>query len=121
MESPVQAGTIWAGSDDGLVHLSRDGGKNWSNVTPPSSIMPEWIQINSLEASPHDPATAYLAGTMYKWDDNRPYLYKTSDWQDLEEDHERHSRHRFHARHSRRSEQTRTALRGNRNRNVRVV
>ncbi|HZN06131.1 MAG TPA: hypothetical protein VFB65_05080 [Pyrinomonadaceae bacterium] len=80
MESPVQAGTIWAGSDDGLVHLSRDGGKNWSNVTPQNSIMPEWIQINSLEASPHDPATAYLAGTMYKWDDNRPYLYKTSDY-----------------------------------------
>ena len=80
MESPVQAGTIWAGSDDGVVQLSRDGGKNWSNVTPPSSIMPEWIQINSLEASPHDAATAYVAGTMYKWDDNKPYLYRTSDY-----------------------------------------
>ena len=80
MESPVQAGTIWAGSDDGLVHISRDGGKNWSNVTPGASIMPEWIQINSLEASPHDPATAYIAGTMYKWDDNKPYLYRTSDY-----------------------------------------
>lgn len=80
MESPVQAGTIWTGSDDGLVQLTRDGGKNWSNVTPPTSIMPEWIQINSLEASPHDPATAYLAATMYKWDDNKPYLYRTSDY-----------------------------------------
>ncbi len=80
MESPVQAGTIWVGSDDGLVHLSRDGGKNWSNVTPPKGIMPEWIQINSLEASPHDPATAYVAATMYKWDDNKPYLYKTTDY-----------------------------------------
>jgi photosystem II stability/assembly factor-like uncharacterized protein len=80
MESPVQAGTIWTGSDDGLVQLSRDGGKNWSNVTPPASIMPEWIQINSIEASPHDPATAYVAATMYKWDDNKPYLYKTSDY-----------------------------------------
>jgi photosystem II stability/assembly factor-like uncharacterized protein len=80
MESPVQAGTIWAGSDDGMVHLSRDGGKNWSNVTPPESIMPEWIQVNSLEASPHDPATAYVAGTMYKWDDNKPYLYRTTDY-----------------------------------------
>jgi len=80
MESPVQAGTIWTGSDDGLVHISRDGGKNWSNVTPPASIMPEWIQINSIEASPHDPATAYVAATMYKWDDNKPYLYKTSDY-----------------------------------------
>jgi photosystem II stability/assembly factor-like uncharacterized protein len=80
MESPVQAGTIWTGSDDGLVHVSRDGGKNWSNVTPDKNIMPEWIQINSLEASPHDPATAYIAATMYKWDDNKPYLYRTSDY-----------------------------------------
>ncbi len=80
MESPVQAGTIWAGSDDGLVHVSRDAGKNWANVTPPESIMPEWIQINSLEASPHDAGTAYVAGTMYKWDDNRPYLYRTNDY-----------------------------------------
>jgi len=80
MESPVQTGTIWAGSDDGVVSLSRDGGKNWSNVTPPTSIMPEWIQINSLEASPHDAGTAYVAATMYKWDDNKPYLYRTSDY-----------------------------------------
>jgi photosystem II stability/assembly factor-like uncharacterized protein len=80
MESPVQAGTIWAGSDDGMIHVSRDGGKNWSDVTPPKSIMPEWIQINSIDASPHDAATLYVAGTMYKWDDNKPYLYKTSDY-----------------------------------------
>jgi photosystem II stability/assembly factor-like uncharacterized protein len=80
MESPVQAGTIWTGSDDGLIHISRDGGKNWSNVTPPSSIMPDWIQINSIDASPHDAGTLYVAGTMYKWDDNKPYLYKTSDY-----------------------------------------
>ncbi|HET6973357.1 MAG TPA: hypothetical protein VFH96_04995 [Pyrinomonadaceae bacterium] len=80
MESPVQAGTIWAGSDDGLVHVSRDGGKNWSNVTPPKDIMPEWIQINSIDASPFDPGTAYVAATMYKFDDNKPYLYRTSDY-----------------------------------------
>ena len=80
MESPLQAGTIWVGSDDGLVNVTRDGGKNWSNVTPPAGIMPEWIQINSIEASPNDPATAYIAATMYKWDDNKPYLYKTSDY-----------------------------------------
>ena len=80
MESPVQAGTIWAGSDDGVVHVSRDGGKNWSDVTPPRSVMPEWIQINSIDASPHDAGTLYVAGTMYKWDDNRPYLYRTSDY-----------------------------------------
>jgi photosystem II stability/assembly factor-like uncharacterized protein len=80
MESPLTAGTIWVGSDDGLVQITRDGGKNWSNVTPPTSMMPEWIQINSLEASSHDPGTAYIAATMYKWDDNRPYLYRTSDY-----------------------------------------
>jgi len=80
MESPAQAGTIWTGADDGVVSLTRDGGKNWSNVTPPASIMPEWIQINSIEASPNDAATAYVAATMYKFDDNRPYLYKTNDY-----------------------------------------
>jgi len=78
MESPVRKGVIWTGSDDGLVHVTQDGGKSWSNVTPKD--MPEWIQINSIEASPHDPATAYFAGTMYKSDDFRPYLYKTSDY-----------------------------------------
>jgi photosystem II stability/assembly factor-like uncharacterized protein len=80
MESPVQAGTIWSGSDDGLVFVTRDGGKNWSNVTPPKDLMPEWIQINSLEASPFEPGTAYVAATMYKHDDYKPYLYKTSDY-----------------------------------------
>src|SRR5437868_434373 len=80
MESPVQAGLIWTGSADGLVYVSRDDGKNWSNVTPPTSVMPEWIQINSIEASPHDPGTAYVAATMYKFDDNKPYLYRTNDY-----------------------------------------
>jgi photosystem II stability/assembly factor-like uncharacterized protein len=80
IESPVQAGTIWTGSDDGLVYLTRDGGKNWSQVTPPKEIMPEWIQINSIEASPFDAGTAFVAATMYKFDDYRPYLYRTSDY-----------------------------------------
>jgi photosystem II stability/assembly factor-like uncharacterized protein len=80
MESPVQQGVIWTGSDDGVVQVTRDAGKNWSNVTPGKDLMPEWIQINSIEASPNDPATAYVAATMYKWDDNRPYLYKTRDY-----------------------------------------
>jgi photosystem II stability/assembly factor-like uncharacterized protein len=80
MESPVKAGVIWTGSDDGLVHVTQDGGKTWSNVTKNIKEMPEWIQINSLDASPHDAATAYIAATMYKSDDNRPYLYKTSDY-----------------------------------------
>jgi photosystem II stability/assembly factor-like uncharacterized protein len=80
MESPVQKGVIWSGSDDGLVQVTTDGGGNWSNVTPPKGLMPEWIQINSIEASPHNAGTAYVAATMYKWDDNKPYLYKTSDF-----------------------------------------
>ena len=80
MESPVQGGTIWSGSDDGLVYVTRDGGQNWINVTPAKEIMPEWIQINSLEASPFDAGTAYVAATMYKYDDFKPYLYKTSDY-----------------------------------------
>ncbi len=78
MESPVQKGVIWTGSDDGLVYVTRDGGKKWENVTPKE--MPEWIQINSIEASPHDAGTTYFAGTMYKSDDFRPYLYKTNDY-----------------------------------------
>ena len=77
-ESPLQKGVIWTGSDDGLVQLTRDNGKTWTNVTPKN--MPEWIQINSIEASPTDPATAYFAATMYKFDDFRPFLYKTDDY-----------------------------------------
>jgi hypothetical protein len=78
MESPVEKGTIWVGSDDGLVHITRDGGKNWQNITPPG--MPEWIQINSIDVSSIQAGTAYVAATMYKLDDFKPYLYKTSDY-----------------------------------------
>jgi photosystem II stability/assembly factor-like uncharacterized protein len=77
-ESPLEPGVLWVGSDDGLVHLSRDGGQSWSDVTPKG--MPEWIMINEIDASPLDKGTAYVAGTMYKWDDFRPYLYKTNDY-----------------------------------------
>jgi hypothetical protein len=80
MESPVQAGTIWVGTDDGLVQVTRDGGKKWDNVTPSKDLMPEWIQINSLDAGAFDAGTAYVAATMYKYDDYKPYLYKTSDY-----------------------------------------
>jgi hypothetical protein len=76
-ESPLQPWLIWAGSDDGLIHVTRDGGQHWTNVTPKE--MPEWIQINSIEASSHDAQTAYVAATMYKWDDFRPYLFVTHD------------------------------------------
>lgn len=71
-------GTIWVGSDDGLVHVTRDSGETWSNVTPPN--MPEWMQINCIAADPHRDGGAYFAGTRYKLDDFRPYLYRTEDY-----------------------------------------
>ncbi len=76
-ESPVRKGVWWAGSDDGLIHVTQDGEK-WDNVTPRD--LPEWIQINAIDASPHDAGTAYVAATKYKSDDFRPYLYKTTDF-----------------------------------------
>ncbi|HLW60798.1 MAG TPA: glycosyl hydrolase [bacterium] len=77
-ESPVQPGVLWAGSDDGLIHCSRDGGATWQNVTPAS--LPEWALISVIEPSPHDPGTAYVAATRYKLDDLHPYLLKTHDY-----------------------------------------
>ncbi|HLG99720.1 MAG TPA: hypothetical protein VKX49_25655 [Bryobacteraceae bacterium] len=77
-ESPLKKGLIWVGSDDGLVNVTQDGGKHWENVTPKD--LPQWIQINSIEASPQAAGTAYFAATMYKLDDFRPYLYKTTDY-----------------------------------------
>ncbi|GBD32603.1 Ycf48-like protein [bacterium HR33] len=70
---------IWTGSDDGLVHVTRDGGRNWRNVTPPDA--PPFIRINTIEASPHTPGKAYVAGIRYLVDnDRKPYLWKTSDY-----------------------------------------
>jgi photosystem II stability/assembly factor-like uncharacterized protein len=77
-ESPVKAGVIWTGSDDGLVQVTQDGGAHWTNVTPKG--IPEFIRINTVEASPFDAGTAYVAATMYQFDDNRPYMYKTTDY-----------------------------------------
>ncbi len=77
-ESPHEPGVLWAGSDDGLVHLTRDGGRSWTNVTPPE--LPPWSYVQTLEPSPHDPATCYLAATRYKLDDNTPYLFVTRDY-----------------------------------------
>ncbi len=77
VESPHKAGVFWAGSDDGLVHISEDNGKTWTNITPPD--LPEWALISIIEPSPHDPATAYVAATRYKSDDTTPYVYKTTD------------------------------------------
>ncbi len=77
-ESPLQKDLIWAGSDDGLVHITRDGGKNWTEVTPKE--MPEWSLVSLIEASPHDAGTAYLAIDRHRLDDLRPYIYKTADF-----------------------------------------
>ncbi len=77
-ESPIDSNVLWAGSDDGYVHVTRDGGKNWTKVTPPD--LPEFALISIIEPSPHSAAEAYVAATRYKLQDNRPYLYKTSDY-----------------------------------------
>ena len=76
--SPYEKGVIWAGSDDGLVHVTRDDGKSWQDVTPKG--IPEWIQVNAIDVSPQGKGGAYLAATMYKFDDFKPYLYRTSDY-----------------------------------------
>jgi photosystem II stability/assembly factor-like uncharacterized protein len=77
-ESPVQKDLLWAGTDDGLIHVSRDGGKNWANVTPKG--IPEWSLVSLIEASPHDAGTAFAAVDTHKLDDLKPYLFKTTDF-----------------------------------------
>ncbi len=79
-ESELEEGVIWCGSDDGLIHITRDGGESWKNVTPPPDIIPEWTMINSLEADPFNAGGLYVAATSYKSDDYKPYLYKTTDY-----------------------------------------
>ncbi|MBT8260306.1 MAG: glycosyl hydrolase, partial [Bacteroidia bacterium] len=77
-ESPLQEGLLWVGSDDGLIHVTKDSGKTWDNITPKG--MPEWMMINSIEPSAFDAGTCYIAGTKYKTGDFAPYLYKTTDY-----------------------------------------
>ncbi len=76
-ESPREAGTIWVGTDDGLVQVTRDDGQTWSDVTPDG--MGEGL-VNSLEASPHQPGGAYITLSRYKFNDYTPYIYKTADY-----------------------------------------
>jgi len=76
-ESPREKGVIWTGSDDGIVSLTRDGGKTWANITPAGL---EECLINCIELSPHDNATAYIATTRYKFNDFTPAIYKTSNY-----------------------------------------
>lgn len=77
-ESSLKEGLIWVGSDDGLIHVTKNGGKSWENVTPKN--IPDWTMINSIEPSAFDEGTCYVAGTRYKSGDFKPYLYKTTDY-----------------------------------------
>jgi len=76
--SKLEKGLIWVGSDDGLVHVTRDEGKNWTDITPKD--MPPFSRVSQIEASPHDAGTAYVAYDRHQNDDYRPYVYKTSDY-----------------------------------------
>ncbi len=77
-ESPLQKGMLWAGTDDGLIHLTRDDGKNWENVTPKD--MPDWSMVSIIDAGHFDAGTAYAAIDRHKLDDFNPVIYKTHDY-----------------------------------------
>jgi hypothetical protein len=77
-ESHHDANVLWAGSDDGLVHITKDGGANWENITPPD--LGDFTLVGMLDASHHDPATVYMAASRYRLDETRPMLYKTNDY-----------------------------------------
>ena len=78
VESSLEEGVVWTGSDDGLIHVTRDGGETWENVTPPGS--PKLNMINCIDVHPSRPGAAYIAATSYKFGDYKPYLYKTNDY-----------------------------------------
>ncbi|MEY3539471.1 MAG: hypothetical protein RL188_888 [Bacteroidota bacterium] len=77
-ESPLEKDLLWTGSDDGVISVSKDGGKTWANVTPKDA--PKWMMWNRVEVDPTRKGTAYFAGTRYKLDDFTPYIYKTTDY-----------------------------------------
>jgi photosystem II stability/assembly factor-like uncharacterized protein len=77
-ESPIEKDLLWTGSDDGLIHVSRDGGKTWEKVTPKN--VPKWMMWNAVDVDPFKKGAAYFTGTRYKSDDYTPYIYKTEDY-----------------------------------------
>ena len=79
-ESPKAKGVLWAGSDDGLVHVSRDGGENWLDVTKNIAGLPDWATVVCIEPSPFDAATAYVVVDNHRQEDSKPYLFKTGDY-----------------------------------------
>ena len=79
-ESEIENNVIWVGSDDGLIHVSKDAGQTWENVTPPETMSPKLNMINSIDISLFKKGKAYVAATSYKFGDYRPYLYKTEDY-----------------------------------------
>ena len=79
-ESETEAGVIWVGSDDGLIHITKDGGNTWDEITPPTKISPKLNMINSIDPSPFKKGKAYVAASSYKFGDYTPYLYKTEDY-----------------------------------------
>ena len=79
-ESETEDNVIWVGSDDGLIHITKDGGKNWENITPPARMSPKLNMINSIDPSPFVKGKAYVAATSYKFGDYTPYIYKTDDY-----------------------------------------
>jgi photosystem II stability/assembly factor-like uncharacterized protein len=79
-ESYVQKGVLWTGSDDGMIYVSKDDGKSWTNVTPPATLLPKRALISIVEPSQFDAGTVYVAATRYKSDDTKPYLLKSTDF-----------------------------------------
>jgi len=78
--SPLDPKIIWVGTDDGVVQVTRDGGANWTNVTSSIPELPQWGRLQQIEASPNDPATAYIAVDFHELDNNKPYVFKTHDY-----------------------------------------
>src|SRR5918996_521030 len=76
--SPLDRRLIWVGSDDGLVHVTRNGGRTWTNITPPD--MEPFTYVAKIDASTHEPGTAYVAAHRYKLDDRSVYLWRTDDY-----------------------------------------